>query len=213
MTQKQAATIESACERAAKENIRIVGKGTLTATGARFFIVSSKNYATTGRAYIVSIGEDHRLHCNCQATDICKHTAVTHAALKAEVEARIVRAPERKEAAQSIALGNCEHCSGTYAIVSDVPHTQQGLCDGCLDDQQQEYERQNAQDDAEAQAIMAQESEHGDLLRREPERTPVEYVGPYEYTKQQHAIEVESMGKRAEAAILATDNRAFSIYK
>lgn len=98
MTQEQKNTIEKALERAAREGIRIIGRGHMTADGSRFWLVSSKTYATTNRAYIVRCLGDH-LECNCQASDICKHRAVVHVELKAEAEAR--EETERKEAAQS----------------------------------------------------------------------------------------------------------------
>lgn len=81
MTQKQAQTIEQALARAAKEGIRIVGTGTMKLDGARFWIVSSKTYATTGRAYIVELIGTH-LECTCRAQGICKHRAVVHQVLK-----------------------------------------------------------------------------------------------------------------------------------
>jgi hypothetical protein len=133
MTQQQAQTIEQALARAAKENIRIVGKGTLTATGARFFIVSSKNYATTGRAYIVSIGE--QLSCNCQASGICKHRAMVHQTLKDERQAETpASAPEQAMAAQTcprchmaLCAENACHACG-YVQVCE--HPQNGVLPG-----------------------------------------------------------------------------------
>lgn len=91
MTQKQSQTIEAALKRAAKEGIRIIGRGHMTADNSPFWLVSSKDYATTNRAYIVTIA-GNELHCSCQASGICKHRAVVHAELKQQAE--------RKEAAQ-----------------------------------------------------------------------------------------------------------------
>lgn len=96
MTQKQAQTIEQALARAAKEGIRIVGTGTMKLDGARFWIVSSKTYATTGRAYIVELIGTH-LECNCRAQGICKHRAVVHQTLKSERQAE-PSAPEQVRA-------------------------------------------------------------------------------------------------------------------
>ncbi len=95
MTVQQQQAIEQALERARREGIRIIGKGHFTGhqAGQRFWLVSSKNYEHTNRAYIVTLGADHQLHCNCQARGICKHRAVVHGVLKAEIEARIVRPP------------------------------------------------------------------------------------------------------------------------
>lgn len=86
MTQKQAQTIEQALERAAKEGIRIIGTGTMKADGSHFWLVSSKDYATTNRAYIVTCDGEH-LHCNCRASGICKHRAIVHQTLKDERQA------------------------------------------------------------------------------------------------------------------------------
>lgn len=83
MTAKQAQTIEQALARAAKENIHIVGHGTLKADGMPFWIVSAKGYEISGKAYIVKL-VGSSLVCNCRAQGICKHRSICHVALKEE---------------------------------------------------------------------------------------------------------------------------------
>lgn len=101
MTAQQAHTLETALERAHAEGIHIIGKGTMSKTFQRFWLVSSQDYCQSNRVYVVRLMDAKHpyLHCNCQAGQrgqICKHRAVVHQTLLAEMEARQVKLPLTK---------------------------------------------------------------------------------------------------------------------
>ena len=72
----------TASARALAEHITIAAKGSIKATGARFFLVNGSH----GSQYVVLVHAD-RLECSCLAGQhgkVCKHRASVHAALVAE---------------------------------------------------------------------------------------------------------------------------------
>jgi uncharacterized Zn finger protein len=72
----------NATDRAILEHITIAAKGSIKATGARFFLVNGSH----GAQYTVLVYAD-RLSCSCAAGQhgiVCKHRAAVHAALVAE---------------------------------------------------------------------------------------------------------------------------------
>jgi uncharacterized Zn finger protein len=87
----------NAIDRATLENITIAARGSIKATGARFFLVNGSHGAT----YTVLVYAD-RLSCSCAAGQhgiVCKHRAAVHQALVAERSAADDSAAARRETA------------------------------------------------------------------------------------------------------------------
>ena len=79
-TQRQA----NATDRATIQHITLAAKGTIKSSGQQFFLVRSANHS---KQYVVLVYADH-LSCSCMAGmhgNVCKHRAVCHAALVAEM--------------------------------------------------------------------------------------------------------------------------------
>lgn len=102
--------------------IRIIGKGIMTASGNRFFLVSSSDYASNNRAYIVEHKPGH-FTCNCPARKPCKHIKLVAALVSAEI----------KEAAQPIMRQPCYRCGGLLTVAEQerAAGKENVLCDYC----------------------------------------------------------------------------------
>jgi hypothetical protein len=81
---------ERALSRAQAEHITVLGRGTVKATGQRFYVVSGSRDAQ----YLVGVFADH-LQCTCAAgkhDKVCKHRTAAHLAMAAERSAETARA-------------------------------------------------------------------------------------------------------------------------
>lgn len=103
MTTSERSELDRAIERAERNGIRIVGRGTLKTSGTRYFITSGKTaQANHDHALHYVRVEGCRLVCDCAARVICTHRAVVHVELAKEhaaVEAA-QRILERRQAEQ-----------------------------------------------------------------------------------------------------------------
>jgi hypothetical protein len=86
MTQSQ---FDRALARATVEGLRIIGRGTIKATGQKFYAVSS----STGDGCYVVIIAGQALVCNCPARGYCKHRALVRHTVMSEAAAAQAAAP------------------------------------------------------------------------------------------------------------------------
>ena len=122
MTNEQTNDYQRFLAIAAKEAIKIIGKGHVKATGQACYSVSSSKGKS---AYIVTVA-GAALVCECKAKGYCKHRAlVRHEMILAADKARQLaqEQQERLEREQEIdrALYEAEHASDVYDAFDDEP--------------------------------------------------------------------------------------------
>ena len=82
MSTEQRSELDRAIERAQRDGIVILARGTRKSDGARIWGVSSKSSHDYRLHQVVQVGG--RLLCDCPSRVICKHRGLVHADLVAE---------------------------------------------------------------------------------------------------------------------------------
>ncbi len=82
MTQQQRSELDRAIERAQRDGIVILARGTRKSDGARIWGVTSKSSHDHKLHQVAQVGQ--KLLCDCPARVICKHLGLVHLDLAAE---------------------------------------------------------------------------------------------------------------------------------
>ena len=96
MTSQQRSELDRAIERAQRDGIVILARGTRKSDGARIWGVTSRTSHDHQLHQVVEV--EHRLICDCPSRVICKHRGLVHLDLAAEHAA--IKAAQLAEARQ-----------------------------------------------------------------------------------------------------------------